>query len=46
MIFYTVKEQEFVLDFDYNIKIEEKTKEIKKKNWKQVKFKNIQHMHL
>jgi hypothetical protein len=31
MIFYTTKEQEIVLDFNYNIKIEEKTKEIKKK---------------
>ena len=31
MIFYTTKEQEVVLDFDYNNKIEQKTKEIKQK---------------
>jgi hypothetical protein len=31
MTFYTVKEQEFVLDFDYNVKIEEKQKEINQK---------------
>jgi hypothetical protein len=31
MIFYTTKEQETVLDFDYNQKIEIKKKEIKKK---------------
>ncbi len=31
MIFYTTKEQEIVLDYDYKIKIEDKQKEIKQK---------------
>jgi hypothetical protein len=31
MFFYTTKEQEVVLDFDYNNKIEQKTKEIEQK---------------